>query len=32
MNRRNTLKAGAITVFGAALPFSGVQAQNRYAG
>jgi multiple sugar transport system substrate-binding protein len=31
MNRRDTLKAGAITVFGAAFPFSGVQAQNRYA-
>ena len=31
MNRRNTLKAGAITVFGAAFPFSGVQAQNRHA-
>lgn len=30
-NRREALKAGAITVFGAALPFSGVQAQNRYA-
>ena len=31
MKRRDTLKAGAITVFGAAFPFSGVQAQNRYA-
>ncbi len=29
--RRGALQAGAITVFGAALPFSGVQAQNRYA-
>ena len=31
MNRRDTLKAGTITVFGAAFPFSGVQAQSRYA-
>ena len=31
MNRRDTLKAGAITVFGAAFPFSGAQAQSRYA-
>ena len=31
MNRRDTLKAGATTVFGAAFPFSGVQAQNRFS-
>lgn len=31
MNRRETLKGGAITVFGAAFPFSGAQAQNRFA-
>jgi multiple sugar transport system substrate-binding protein len=32
VNRRETLKkSAAITVFGASLPFSGVQAQNRYA-
>lgn len=31
MKRRDTLKAGAITVFGAAFPFSGVRAQSRYA-
>ena len=30
-SRRTALKAGAITVFGAALPFSGARAQNRYA-
>jgi multiple sugar transport system substrate-binding protein len=30
-SRRSALKAGAITVFGAGLPFSGAQAQNRYA-
>ena len=30
-SRRTALKAGAITVFGAGLPFSGAQAQNRYA-
>ncbi len=29
--RRGALKAGAITAFGAALPFSGVQAQSRFA-
>lgn len=31
MNRRDTLKSAAISVFGAAFPFSGVRAQNRYA-
>ncbi len=31
MNRRDTLKSAAISVFGAAFPFSGVMAQNRYA-
>ncbi len=31
MKRRDTLKAGALTVFGAGLPFSGAQAQNRFA-
>ncbi|MBS0340089.1 MAG: extracellular solute-binding protein [Proteobacteria bacterium] len=31
MHRRDTLKAAAITVFGAALPFSGARAQGRYA-
>ena len=31
MNRRHFMRTGTITVFGAALPFSGVQAQDRYA-
>ena len=31
MKRRTLVNAGAITVFGAALPFSGARAQNRYA-
>jgi multiple sugar transport system substrate-binding protein len=31
MKRRNLVNAGAITVFGAALPFSGARAQNRFA-
>jgi len=31
MKRRTFLKASAITVFGAAFPFSGLLAQNRYA-
>jgi multiple sugar transport system substrate-binding protein len=31
MKRRNFVKAGAITVFGAGLPLSGAMAQNRYA-
>lgn len=29
--RRTVAKASALSVFGAGLPFSGVQAQNRYA-
>ena len=31
MKRRELIKSASITVFGAGLPFSGVQAQNRYA-
>lgn len=31
MNRRDLIKTAGLTVFGAALPASGVQAQNRYA-
>jgi multiple sugar transport system substrate-binding protein len=31
MQRRQLVKAGAITVFGAGLPMSGAIAQNRYA-
>ena len=31
MQRRDAIKTAAITVFGAGLPFSGAQAQNRYA-
>ena len=31
MDRRELIKQGAITVFGAALPFSGALAQSRYA-
>lgn len=31
MKRRDIIKGAGITVFGASLPFSGVQAQNRYA-
>jgi multiple sugar transport system substrate-binding protein len=31
INRRHAITAGAITVFGAGLPFSGVQAQSRFA-
>ena len=31
MQRRDFVKSSAITVFGAGLPFSGAQAQNRYA-
>ena len=31
MNRRDFAKSSTITVFGAGLPFSGAQAQNRYA-
>ncbi len=31
MNRRDFAKASTITVFGAGLPFSGAQAQSRYA-
>ena len=31
MNRRDFAKVSTITVFGAGLPFSGAQAQNRYA-
>lgn len=31
MKRRDMIKGAGITVFGAGLPFSGVQAQNRYA-
>ena len=31
MKRRDFVKAAGITAFGAALPFSGVQAQNRFA-
>jgi multiple sugar transport system substrate-binding protein len=31
MQRRDMIKSTAITVFGAGLPFSGAQAQSRYA-
>lgn len=31
MDRRNILKLGALTIFGAGLPYSGARAQNRYA-
>lgn len=31
MHRRQLMKGAAVTVFGAAFPFSGAQAQNRYA-
>jgi multiple sugar transport system substrate-binding protein len=31
MQRRDFVKSSAITVFGAGLPFSGAQAQSRYA-
>lgn len=31
MKRRDFVKSAGITVFGAGLPFSGVQAQSRYA-
>ena len=31
MDRRELIKQGAVTVFGAALPFSGALAQSRYA-
>lgn len=31
MKRRDALKAASVTVFGAALPFSGAHAQSRYA-
>ena len=31
MNRRDFAKTSTITVFGASLPFSGAQAQSRYA-
>lgn len=31
MQRRDLMKNATITVFGAALPFSGARAQNRYA-
>ena len=31
MQRRNVIKSAAITVFGASLPFSGVNAQSRFA-
>lgn len=31
MQRRDLMKSAAITVFGAALPYSGAIAQNRYA-
>jgi multiple sugar transport system substrate-binding protein len=31
MDRRNFVKGSTITVFGAGLPFSGVQAQSRFA-
>lgn len=31
MQRRNFVKSSAITIFGAGLPYSGAQAQSRYA-
>ena len=31
MQRRNLIQSAAITVFGAAFPYSGAIAQNRYA-
>jgi multiple sugar transport system substrate-binding protein len=31
MQRRDLIKSAAVTVFGAGLPFSGAQAQSRYA-
>ena len=31
MQRRDLMKSAAVTVFGAGLPYSGAQAQSRYA-